>query len=212
MPYEWLYSYVSINGAGSVLDIGGDLTLWSYDKPHRNVTSPEDLWADWGVPCRMEISGDAEVSVSGDIAIISRSYMSISSGGHLSVGSDLTSSEGALNIAPNGLLEMQLGEHTSGTRLSVTGDSYLDGTLDILLLGGFSPAYGDVFDLFNWNGEVSGTFSAINTPTLSGGLEWDDSQLYTTGALSVIPEAATTSMISLFVGGLWFVKRVFPAV
>jgi hypothetical protein len=41
--------------------------------------------------------------------------------------------------------------------------------MKILLVGGFQPQIGDVFDLFNW-GTVSGTFDLMNLPSLNSGM------------------------------------------
>ena len=94
----------------------------------------------------------------------------------------------------------------------MTDAAYLDGMLDIVLLDDFSLAYGDTFDLFNWDGGVSGEFETITTSALTGTLEWDTSELYTSGTLTVIPEPASLSLIGLAAGGLWFTRRFFPAV
>src|SRR5262249_8982142 len=55
----------------------------------------------------------------------------------------------------------------------------------VLLIPGFTPAAGQSFDIMDW-GSLSGTFSSLILPTLTVGLAWDSSQLYTTGALKVV--------------------------
>lgn len=89
-------------------------------------------------------------------------------------------------------LVMELGGTTPGTQydqLHVTGTLTLNGTLDVRLVnlgaGVFSPQAGNSFDLLDW-GTISGTFSAIQLPTLTGALAWNTSQLYLTGVLSVV--------------------------
>ncbi len=119
---------------------------------------------------------------------------------------------GDLTIASDGMLEMELGGYAVGgeyDRLSVQGAAALDGTLDLVFLDSFSPTNGAVFNLFNWNGGVSGTFASINTPALSGGLEWDTSALYTAGTLGVIPEPAVISLLAAFGGAMLFIRRRF---
>jgi len=108
--------------------------------------------------------------------------------------------DGILTIASDGTLEMELGGYVLGEeydRLTVTGTAYLDGTLDVVLLDGFTVAYGDSFDLFNWSGGVSGEFASISTLALTGSLEWDTSKLYTNGTLSVIPEPGTLGLMGI---------------
>lgn len=70
-------------------------------------------------------------------------------------------------------------------QLHVAGQLAIGGALSVSLLGGFMPAVGSSFDLMDW-GTLAGTFSSINLPTLAAG-QWDTSQLYNTGVLSVVP-------------------------
>lgn len=117
--------------------------------------------------------------------------------------------DGDLTIAPDGTLEMEMGGYELGTeydRLTVTGASVLDGTLSLDFLDSFSPTNGASFDLFNWEGGVSGAFASIDSSSLSGGLYWDTTNLYTDGQLSVIPEPTSAALI-LLVGGLFYVKK-----
>ena len=83
---------------------------------------------------------------------------------------------------------MELGGTTPGTQydqLHVGGTLSIGGILSVSLINGFMPAVGSSFDLLDW-GTLSGTFSSLSLPTLATG-QWDTSQLYTTGVLSVIP-------------------------
>ena len=52
---------------------------------------------------------------------------------------------------------------------------------------GAALANGDVFNLFDW-GTASGTFDSVSLPALTGGLTWDQSQLYTNDTITVVPE------------------------
>jgi PEP-CTERM motif-containing protein len=47
------------------------------------------------------------------------------------------------------------------------------------------PAAGNSFDILD-GASTSGTFNSIQLPPLSAGLQWDSTQLYTAGVLSVI--------------------------
>ena len=68
----------------------------------------------------------------------------------------------------------------------VSGDFTLDGSLDVLPIGGFVPQAGDLFDIFDFEPmNLSGLFDVVNLPALASDMEWDQSNLYTTGELLV---------------------------
>lgn len=66
----------------------------------------------------------------------------------------------------------------------------LDAPLEVVWWGGFNGALGDRYDLFDWNGSLSGSFSSLRLPTLADGLVWDTSDLYGGGTLAIaaVPE------------------------
>lgn len=57
--------------------------------------------------------------------------------------------------------------------LHVTGDSILDGTMEIHTPGNFLPATGQTFDLLQLDGSVSGSFSQIAFPDLTPGFQFN---------------------------------------
>lgn len=71
------------------------------------------------------------------------------------------------------------------------------GTLNVTNIGSALIA-GDTFNLFDWS-TTSGTFSAVNLPGLNVGLEWDQSNLYSTGQIAV---AAVPEPRAALLGGL----------
>ncbi len=88
-------------------------------------------------------------------------------------------------------LHIELGGTTQGVEydhVQVAGQLALGGTLNVSLIdtkdGVFEPQAGQSFDILDW-GSLAGTFDAIHLPILEG-LEWNTSQLYTTGVLSVV--------------------------
>jgi hypothetical protein len=84
-------------------------------------------------------------------------------------------------------LEIELAGTTPGAeydQLHVTGQLSLGGILQVFLIDGFTPASGQSFDVLDWS-SLTGTFDDIQLPALTGGLQWNTSQLYTTGILSV---------------------------
>ena len=78
-------------------------------------------------------------------------------------------------------------------QLDISGLATLNGTLDLELLNGFSPSTGESFTLFN--GRTTGSFAQIGLPTLSNGLSWNTSNLYTNGTISVTPEPSTFALL-----------------
>jgi len=87
-------------------------------------------------------------------------------------------------------LTMEIGGLAEGTQfdhLNASGSLTLGGALVVSLLGDFSPAAGDDFDLFDAS-SLGGMFSSITLPALDGRV-WDLSQLHTSGVLSVVSAA-----------------------
>ncbi|PAW64288.1 MAG: hypothetical protein B9S38_16535 [Verrucomicrobiia bacterium Tous-C4TDCM] len=81
------------------------------------------------------------------------------------------------------------------------------GTLNVTNLGG-TLVEGQSFDLFDFDFALSsGIFSAVNLPSLDSGLEWNDSALYTTGVISVIPEPGTPALLASLAGVLALRRR-----
>ncbi|MBN2218433.1 MAG: PEP-CTERM sorting domain-containing protein [Pirellulales bacterium] len=87
----------------------------------------------------------------------------------------------------------------------VAGAVSLAGTLDVTSLGG-DFADGQVFDVLDWD-TLAGTFDDVNLPTLTGGLNWDTSDLYVSGELRVVPEPSTIGLLLMGVIGLLATAR-----
>jgi hypothetical protein len=69
-----------------------------------------------------------------------------------------------------GALDVTLGGTTAGTnydQLNVSSTASLGGTLNVTLAAGYKPAVGNTFDILNAS-LISGNFTTINLPTLSG--------------------------------------------
>ena len=117
--------------------------------------------------------------------------------------------EGDLVMGNGAALVAELAGTTPGSQYDVVdvgGSLALAGTLDVELLYGFQPQVGQTFDILNFDpANLSGEFDAIDLPDLGGGLSWDTSNLYTTGALGVVPEPATLALVGL--GMLAVIRR-----
>jgi hypothetical protein len=74
-----------------------------------------------------------------------------------------------------------------------------DGVTLNVSLGDVDLSYCHSYDILNCN-NLSGTFTTVNLPDLSPGLHWDDSNLYVTGIIHVVPEPATLAMLIIAAG------------
>jgi pectate lyase len=90
---------------------------------------------------------------------------------------DLTMASGSIEIE---ILGNQIGQYD---QIMVADHLTAGGTLEVLL-DGYAPVEGDVFELFGF-ASVSGSFD-FSLPSLTAGLDWDTSDLLVTGELSVI--------------------------
>jgi hypothetical protein len=77
-------------------------------------------------------------------------------------------------------LAIELGGTTLGTEydaLDITGSLVLGGTLSVVAVnlgsGLFQPDEGDVFQILTATGGISGEFTSMNLPQLTGHLDWD---------------------------------------
>ena len=104
---------------------------------------------------------------------------------------------GNLVLASSAALDYELGAN-GYDQLVLSGSAALNGTLNVNLVGGFTPSAGESFDLIN--GRLTGSFSQITLPPLTNGLSWDTSSLYTTGTISIVPEPSTLALLG--VGGI----------
>ncbi len=127
--------------------------------------------------------------------------------GGYSPGASPASVEFQGDLKLSSTLTMELGGTTLGTgydHLNVLGTATLGGALNVISFNGFSASLGQSFDLFDFKSS-NGQFSAINLPTLSGGLRWNTSRLYLDGSIQAVPEPA--SLLVLGLGGLAFLRR-----
>ena len=72
-------------------------------------------------------------------------------------------------------------------QLHLDGTLAVEGKLEIGLLNGFEPAYGQSFELLSFN-DRDGWFSSVELPPLSGGLAWHESLTASEYTISVVPE------------------------
>ncbi|MBK1828331.1 Ig-like domain-containing protein [Haloferula rosea] len=82
---------------------------------------------------------------------------------------------GTLDQDPTAVTTVELGGVTPGSgydQIQVSGSADLGGTLNVLLIGGFEPLVGDVFDVVVAAGRT-GSFATYNLPPLPAGRSWE---------------------------------------
>lgn len=82
----------------------------------------------------------------------------------------------------NGILSLDLDHPSDYGRITATGNATVGGTLTI----NQSLNAVQSFTIFNVTGTINGTFEDIQLPTLSAGLVWDLSRLYSSGIIEII--------------------------
>ena len=116
----------------------------------------------------------ATLSGSGLVKMGNTGIVNITNDGEISPGASaglLTVDAGTLTFGATGSLTAELGGLTAGAeydRLAVLGNVALAGTLDASILGGFSPAIGNTFDILVTSGTLTGTFDTVNLPAAPG--------------------------------------------
>jgi hypothetical protein len=109
----------------------------------------------------------------------------VQNGGLVAPGTSLGTLDitGQYTQSVDGELLVELASTASYDRLEITGVTTLDGTLDVTLLGGFTPSSGDTFDIITAAGGISGRFASKLLPALNGGLFLDVEYAATTVSL-----------------------------
>ena len=95
-----------------------------------------------------------------------------------------------------GALNIELAGGTPGTgfdQVNVSGVSKLDGTLNVMQLGGYFPTVGAIFSFINSDGGTTGGFSNLTTPLAYAGVSV---QYVTQFSNAVFPESPISAAIS----------------
>ena len=175
----------------------GQVTLHSGSLVHANQESETTFWGDVNIQTGVSLAGDGMVDFRGT----------------LNIGNSPGIQEFGFNVGllSSSTLRVEIG----GIDISVPEyDQYIflqdlelsSGTLLVELIGlsdpslPYLPSLGDQFNIFQVDGVLTGTFGTIALPSLTEGLAWDVSQLYSHGQLSVVnavpePSSALTVLL-----------------
>lgn len=169
---------VSVTGSGEVSGGEAGGAQWSMDGVMVGVSLAEPL----------TLTGAVQGIGSFDNVVFDGEFSPGHSPAHVTVGSVIYTSSNNLIMELGGLLPGSQYDKITHTGLSLAG-----GTLTVTLINGFNPSLGNVFDIFDWNAGVVGSFATTNLPALNPGLAWDASDVLIGGTLVVvnaIPEAS----------------------
>jgi hypothetical protein len=120
----------------------------------------------------------------------------------------------AISFGTSNVLDMDIGGLTPGAcdtcyaQVLFGNHVTFAGTLQLNLWKGFAPATGNTFHLFSFAFAPSGSFGALNLPTLAAGEVWDTSALYSTGNLSVAAAVPEPGSYALMLCGLALIGGV----
>jgi len=191
---------VVVDGAGSSWSNSGNLSVGNSGNGNLTISNGGNVTSNGGYVGNLSGSNGI-VNIMGNNSIwTNNGTLTIGSGG---VGSLAISSGGMLitqnlTLGLNSTLQLTL-DGVLGvlyTPISVTNNLATGGSLDLSLASGFTPAFGNVFDLFQAGGIISNVFNGVILPYLSNGLDWDLSQLYADGDISTATPTIFAAWVS----------------
>lgn len=190
-----------LNNSGTLL-MGGAISTVSGSSLTLNNSAAVTVTGGTTIAAGASLTGIGNLG-GGLISILGNIAPGVSAIGTMSVSS--------LTLGSGSIITMEI-DRSAGQNadlLSASGTLTYGGTLTVDNIGANLVA-GDSFNLFD--GTIAGTFDATNLPSLGSGLEWDMSQLNSSGIISIttapVPEPTSIALLGIGVGmGLWQIRR-----
>lgn len=171
-------SYLTKNGSGTLVMAGANTFTGATAVNAGMVKVNGSLAAGSAVT----VASGATLSGSGTIG----GAITVQSGGTLAPGADVgaLTAGGSVILSAGGTTAIELNKATmTNDRINVGGTLTCDGSLVVVNIAGVLAA-GDSFTIFQAP-SVAGQFSSVSLPSLSSGLAWDTSGLYS-GVITVV--------------------------
>jgi len=148
-------------------------------------------------------------TISGTVTFSSATGGILSAGGTGTIGT-LTTGAVSASLASN--IKMELGAtYPTYDILKTSGLNADNFTLDVSNLGGMTFANGQSFVIFQTQAgaplTLTGNFTAVNLPGLTGGLIWDQAALISAGTLNVVPEPSTWVLLAFSLMTVMILRR-----
>jgi hypothetical protein len=144
--------------------------------------------------------GGATIAPSGTLSGSGLLMGGLNNAGHISPGVIVGRLQvaGPYTQAPTGILDIQIGGEEAGTtfdQLDSIG-AVLSGQLNVSLISNFNPSLGSSFTIIQAE-SISGTFSAVNLPTLPGGRSFNVVYSQFAVTLVTVPGPASLGLFGL---------------
>jgi streptogramin lyase len=219
-PVNWYYwgipdtadeiaNFGSAIDAGSTINIAGPVTT----RGLRFRSNAKYLLAGAGSITIESSQGNGVIDVElgshelwTDVKLASDTDLILGRGAALSAAGDVDLAGQTLRVSGDGQLTITGAFHMHGGTLQLSGanpilfgrgsTAVVDGNLLLALPDGTIPQLGDSFNLLRFQ-SLSGPFNQITLPLLQPGLNWDVSDLYTNGTISVAPEPQVAAVLIL---------------
>lgn len=145
-----------------------------------NITIQQGGTLFLGGICSGIVANSGVLRGSGKInSSLSLTSTSVTSPGNNSVGTITVG--GNVVMSGDATLDMQLSGTSAADKLAITGTMNCSGILNVSILSG-APVAGSEYQLFSAL-TINGSFNTINLPEIDKSLEWDLTDLYTSGII-----------------------------